>query len=291
MAENQNQEQNSRKEIKKDESRLKIIEKIAQFEKEGRWHEDVEDDPPTIPLLPDKVDYLNKKLSSRFWMKVANILARHHINTLLKKKIMIMKEVTGLEENYVPLKRKGAIITCNHFNAMDNFAVYKAIEKHVYHRELVKVCREGNYTNFPGFYGFLFKHCNTLPLSSVASTMKNFMIAVKTYLSQGRQILIYPEQAMWWNYRKPRPLTNGAFKFAAENNVPVIPFFITMSDSDVISPDGFPVQEYSVHILKPVYPKKELSVRQNADFMKEENFREWKEVYEKVYGKTLDDRR
>lgn len=282
MAEIQNQTK-----IKKDEGRLAVIEKIKQFEKEGRWHEDVEDDPPTIPLLPDKVDYLNKKLSSKFWMKFANILARHHINTLLHKKIMIMKEVTGLEENYVPLKRKGAIITCNHFNAMDNFAVYKAIEKHVYHKELVKVCREGNYTNFPGFYGFLFKHCNTLPLSSVASTMKNFMIAVKTYLSEGRQILIYPEQAMWWNYRKPRPLTNGAFKFAAENNVPVIPFFITMSDSEIIGSDGFPVQEYSVHILKPVYPKEELSVRQNAEFMKEENFREWKEVYEKVYGVEL----
>lgn len=282
MAEIQNQTK-----IKKDEGRLAVIEKIKQFEKEGRWHEDVEDDPPTIPLMPDKVDYLNKKLSSKFWMKFANILARHHINTLLHKKIMIMKEVTGLEENYVPLKRKGAIITCNHFNAMDNFAVYKAIEKHVYHKELVKVCREGNYTNFPGFYGFLFKHCNTLPLSSVASTMKNFMIAVKTYLFQGRQILIYPEQAMWWNYRKPRPLTNGAFKFAAENNVPVIPFFITMSDSEIIGSDGFQVQEYSVHILKPVYPKEELSVRQNAEFMKEENFREWKEVYEKVYGQKL----
>lgn len=286
MAEIQNQTK-----IEKDEGRLAIIEKIKQFEKEGRWHEDVEDDPPTIPLLPDKVDYLNKKLSSKFWMKFANILARHHINTLLKKKIMIIKEVSGLEENYVPIKRKGAIITCNHFNAMDNFAVYKAIEKHVYHRELVKVCREGNYTNFPGFYGFLFKHCNTLPLSSVVSTMKNFMVAVKTYLAQGRQILIYPEQAMWWNYRKPRPLTSGAFKFAAENNVPVIPFFITMSDSETIAPDGFPVQEYSVHILKPVYPKKELSVRQNTEFMKEENFREWKETYEKVYGQKLDDRR
>lgn len=286
MAEIQNQTK-----TKKDEGRLAIIEKIKQFEEEGRWHEDVEDDPPTIPLLPDKVDYLNKKFSSKFWMKFANILARHHINTLLKKKIMIMKEVTGLEENYVPLKRKGAIITCNHFNAMDNFAVYKAIEKHVYHRELVKICREGNYTNFPGFYGFLFKHCNTLPLSSVGSTMKNFMIAVKTYLSQGRQILIYPEQAMWWNYRKPRPLTNGAFKFAAENNVPVIPFFITMSDSDITGADGFPVQEYSVHILKPVFPKSEFSVRQNAEFMKKENFREWKETYEKVYGQKLDDRR
>lgn len=273
-------------EIQKDPGRLAIIEKIKQFEREERWAQDVEDDPPTIPLRPEMVDYLNEKISSRFWMKFANILARNFINSLLRKKIMILKEVKGLE-NYVEMKRKGAIITCNHFNAMDNFAVYKAIEKHVYHRELVKVCREGNYTNFPGFYGFLFKHCNTLPLSSVASTMKNFMHAVKTYLAQGRQILIYPEQAMWWNYRKPRPLTSGAFKMAAENNVPVIPFFITMQDSDIVDSDGFFVQEYTVNILKPIFPKEELSVRQNAEFMKNENYFVWKKVYEEFYGIPL----
>lgn len=273
-------------EIQKDPGRLAIIEKIKQFEREERWAQDVENDPPTIPLKPEMVDYLNEKISSRFWMKFANILARNFINSLLRKKIMILKEVKGLE-NYVEMKRKGAIITCNHFNAMDNFAVYKAIEKHVYHRELVKVCREGNYTNFPGFYGFLFKHCNTLPLSSVASTMKNFMHAVKTYLAQGRQILIYPEQAMWWNYRKPRPLTSGAFKMAAENNVPVIPFFITMRDSDIVDSDGFFVQEYTVNILKPIFPKEELSVRQNAEFMKNENYSVWKKVYEEFYGIPL----
>lgn len=273
-------------EIQKDPGRLAIIEKIKQFEREERWAQDVEDDPPTIPLRPEMVDYLNEKISSRFWMKFANILARNFINSLLRKKIMILKEVKGLE-NYVEMKRKGAIITCNHFNAMDNFAVYKAIEKHVYHRELVKVCREGNYTNFPGFYGFLFKHCNTLPLSSVASTMKNFMHAVKTYLAQGRQILIYPEQAMWWNYRKPRPLASGAFKMAAENNVPVIPFFITMQDSDIVDSDGFFVQEYTVNILKPIFPKEELSVRQNAEFMKNENYSVWKKVYEEFYGIPL----
>lgn len=273
-------------EIQKDPGRLAIIEKIKQFEREERWAQDVEDDPPTIPLKPEMVDYLNEKISSRLWMKFANILARNFINSLLRKKIMILKEVKGLE-NYVEMKRKGAVITCNHFNAMDNFAVYKAIEKHVYHRELVKVCREGNYTNFPGFYGFLFKHCNTLPLSSVASTMKNFMHAVKTYLAQGRQILIYPEQAMWWNYRKPRPLTSGAFKMAAENNVPVIPFFITMQDSDIVDSDGFFVQEYTVNILKPIFPKEELSVRQNAEFMKNENYSVWKKVYEEFYGIPL----
>jgi 1-acyl-sn-glycerol-3-phosphate acyltransferase len=272
--------------VEKDPGRVAIVKKIEQFEREEKWAVDVEDDPPAPPLLPDMVDYMNRKLSSRFWMKFANFLARNYINSLLKQRLLIIREVRGLE-NYIGLKDKGAFITCNHFNAFDNFAVYKAIEDHVYHRELVKVCREGNYTNFPGFYGFLFKHCNTLPLSSVPSTMKLFMKAVKDYLSQGRQILIYPEQAMWWNYRKPRPLTSGAYKMAAENNVPVLPFFITMKDSDIIGPDGFNVQEYTIHILKPIYPKSELSLRQNAQYMKEQNYEAWKNLYEEVYGIPL----
>ncbi len=276
----------NQKEVTKDPGRVAIVKKIEQFEKEAKWSIDVEDDPPAPPLMPEMVDYMNKKLLSYLWMKFANFLARAYINNLLNKRMMIIKEVRGLE-NYVELKNKGAFITCNHFNAFDNFAVYKAIEKHVWHRELVKVCREGNYTNFPGFFGFLFKHCNTLPLSSVPSTMKLFMHAVKSYLSQGRQILIYPEQAMWWNYRKPRPLTIGTYKMAAENNVPVLPFFITMSDSEVVGPDGFFVQEYTVHILKPIYPKPELSLRQNANYMREQNYAVWKELYEKVYNVPL----
>lgn len=82
---NQSEKEASLPAVAKDPGRVAIVEKIALFEKEGRWQEDVEDDPPTIPLTPDKVDYLNKKLSSKFWMKFANILARRHINRLIKK--------------------------------------------------------------------------------------------------------------------------------------------------------------------------------------------------------------
>lgn len=267
--------------------RVKVLKKIAQYEKEGKFSVDVEDDPPDIPLLPEQVDYMNKKLSSRILMKFANCVGRIFINKLIKDKLLVIKEVRGIE-NYVGLKHEGAILTCNHFNAFDNFAIYKAIENHVYHRELIKVIREGNFTNFPGLYGFLFRHCNTLPLSQNISTMKKFMEAVKSYLFQGRHILVYAEQAMWWNYRKPRPLTNGAFKFAADNNVPVIPFFITMSDSDRIGGDGFPIQEYTIHILEPIFPDPEKSIRQNAEYMKNRNFEAWKKVYEETYGIPLE---
>ena len=45
--------------------RKAIVEKIQELEKEGKFDVDAEDDPPTIPLEKDKVDYLNKKISSK----------------------------------------------------------------------------------------------------------------------------------------------------------------------------------------------------------------------------------
>ena len=38
---------------------------------------------------------------------------------------------------------------------------------------MYRVIREGNYTGFPGFYGVLMRHCNTLPLSSNFKTMED----------------------------------------------------------------------------------------------------------------------
>lgn len=272
--------------MEKSQDRLDILKKINDYERQGKWNLEVENDPETIELLPSKVDYLNKKLSSKIATKIANIMGTNFFETMLKNGQMIIKEIKGIE-NYLAVDG-GAMITCNHFNACDNYAVYKAILPYLGKRKLYKVIREGNYTNFPGPIGFFFRHCNTLPLSSNSETMKKFMVAVNTLLNRGEKILIYPEQAMWWNYRKPRPFKKGAFRFAVTNNKPIIPFFITMEDSENIDPNGFPVQAYTVNIFPAIYPKKELSKSENIEYLMSENFRLWKECYEDFYGKKLE---
>lgn len=265
----------------KSPERLKVLDKIAEYEKNEWWDRDVEDDPETIPLTPDKVDYLNKKLRNKIMNKISNRLAIKFFEKQIKNNNFIIKEIKGLE-NYRKVE-SGAMITCNHFNAFDNYAVFRAIRKDLGKRNLYKVIREGNYTNFPGFYGLLFRHCNTLPLSSNFDTMKNFMEAVKILLERGEKILIYPEQGMWWNYRKPRPMQNGAFKLAVKNNVPIIPVFITMEDSEFIDGDGFNVQAYTLHFLPAIYPNKDLTDKENIENMKQQNYNMWKEVYEDFY--------
>ena len=268
--------------------RVKILQKIEELEREGKFDVDAEEDPATIVLTPENIDYLRKKMSSKLKRVFANEVGEKFLDNLLKNNKLIIKEINGLEN--LSNVDTGAIVTCNHFNPFDCFTIEKVfrLSGKIEEKRLYKVIREGNYTNFPGLYGFFFRNCDTLPLSSNKRTMVEFMKAVDVLLQKGDFILIYPEQSMWWNYRKPKPLKPGAFKIAARNNVPVIPIFITMQNSEKLDEEGFPIQEYIVNIAEPIYPDENISQKENTEKMLNQNFKIWKEIYENFYGIPLE---
>lgn len=269
-------------------SRIAVLKKIEELEKAGRFDEDVEEDPPTKELKPEDIDYLHKNLKERLRTRYAFKLASWFLSVLRRNNQFIIKDIVGIE-NYRNLD-SGAIITCNHFSPLDSFvmeiAYRKSLQK-LHRRKFFRIIREGNYTSFPGFYGFLMRNCNTLPLSSNKATMKKFIKAVDKLLQKGQLILIYPEQSMWWNYRKPKPVKKGGFTFAAKNNVPILPCFITMEDSEFKDSDGLPVQKYTINIAKPIYPNPDKSLPENVEYMMDEHDNAWKEIYEKAYGVPL----
>ena len=269
-------------------SRIAVLKKIEELEKAGRFDEDVEEDPPTQELKPEDIDYLHKNLKERLRTRYAFKLASWFLSVLRRNNQFIIKDIVGIE-NYRNLD-SGAIITCNHFSPLDSFVMeiaYRKSHQKLHRRKFFRIIREGNYTSFPGFYGFLMRNCNTLPLSSNKATMKKFIKAVDKLLQKGQLILIYPEQSMWWNYRKPKPVKKGGFTFAAKNNVPVLPCFITMEDSEFKDSDGLPVQKYTINIAKPIYPNTEKSLPENVEYMMAEHNKAWKEIYEKAYGIPL----
>lgn len=269
--------------IEKAKDRLEVLKKIEELEKAGKFDIDVENDPPTIPLTPEEIDYLKKGTYSKLKNKVANKVGEKFLNDIIKENKLRIKEIKGIE--HMQQITTGAMLTCNHFNPFDAFSIEQAfrLSGQAKTKKLYKVIREGNYTNFPGFYGFLFRNCDTLPLSSNKRTMVEFMKAVDNILQRGDFILIYPEQSMWWNYKKPKPLKSGAYKLATKNKVPVLPIFITMEDSDNIGEDGFSIQEYTIHVREPIYPNETLSEKENVEKMKKKNYEVWKEVYEEFY--------
>ena len=272
-------------EMKLSPDRVEVLKRIDEYERAGRFDEDVENDPPAPQLMPDGVDYLCEKFSSKVSRRAANFVADHYFLNLIKKGQLVIDEVRG--EEHLHALQKGAIVTCNHFHPYDNYAVFHCIRKALPKKYLYKVIREGNYTNFPGLYGFFFRHCNTLPLSSNRRTMMNFMSAVNTLLKQGESILIYPEQGMWWNYKKPRPFKVGGFKMAYKAGVPVLPIFITMTDDTRLDGSGYPIQRYTLHIMPPIYPDESLGEKVGAEKMKDEAFALCKAKYEEVYGVPL----
>ena len=268
--------------MEKAKDRIEVLDRIKEYEKNGWWDKAVENDPPSKVLMPNKIDYLNKKLSSKIATFFANKVGTKFFENMIKNNQFIIKKVNGIE-NMLAVKG-GAIITSNHFNACDNYAIYRAMKPHYPKKfRLWKIIREGNYTNSPPPFGFIMRNCNTLPLSSNTEAMKKFLNATKELLKRGEKILIYPEQNMWWNYRKPRPTKNGGYRLAVNNNVPIVPVFITMEDSEFMGGDGFPIQEYTINFMPAIYPKQDLNKKENIEYMQEENYRLCKECYEDFY--------
>ncbi len=271
----------------KHQDRLEVLKRIEQYEKEKKWDIDAENDPPAPVLMPDKVDFLHEKWSSRVARRFAFAGATRFMKKILKNKQLIIEDIIGLEN--LSSITTGKIVTCNHFNAMDTFAVqYATLKAGIKKTDLYRVIREGNYTNFPGFFGMLMRNCNTLPLSSNMETMKLFYRAVEAVLRWDKTLVVYPEKAMWWNYKKPRKIKDGVFKMSFRTGVPVVPMFITMRDSDIMEDNGFYTQKYTIHIFPAIYPDPEKTRAENISIMHKKHFEYWKNCYESFYNTKYD---
>ncbi len=260
--------------------RLEILSRIRELEKAGgdSFYIDVEPDPPGHPLAPDEVDYLQKKFSSRwhaFWTRCIAALAQIYCRRDLKIRLVGEENLAGISG--------GAILTSNHFSKFENLAVKEVADRIPGKHRFFRVIKGSNYF-LPGIIGYLMKHCDTLPLSTNLKTARLFAEALTEILKNDGLVLIYPEQAMWWNYRKPRPFKPGAFFYAAKNMVPIVPLFVTMEDQDTLDEYNFPKQAYTVHIMPPIYPDPAKPFRQNEREMLQKNQQLCHDKYREIYG-------
>ncbi len=182
----------------------------------------------------------------------------------------------------------GAIITSNHFNPLDNTIVRETMLR-AYHEGIFIVSQESNFA-MNGLLGFFMKYVDTIPITDNLSFMKRYFVpTLARLLKHGRKILIYPEQEMWVNYRKPRPLKRGAYYYAAQNMVPIISCFVeieTIPGKKTVG--GFYRNRYTMHVLPMIWPDPAKSVRENSKNMMETDYQQKKDAYEKAYGKPLD---
>lgn len=271
--------------MEKSPERLEILSRMEKLENQGIFDQDVENDPPELELFPDQVDYLHKKLKTKIMTHLTLKAGVKFLQSQIDAGNFVIKEIIGTEN--LPDKKQGAIVTCNHFNPLDNFVVLKGLMPSLKKGRFWKVIREGNYTNPPKGFEMFMKYGDTLPISRNRKTMHNLMQAIDILLKRGDKVLVYPEKALWWNYRKPRPFKIGAFKFAVNAGVPVIPMFITMEDTDKIGGDGFPIQAYTVHIGECLKADENLTAKENINMLMEKNYQFCVDTYEKFYNTKL----
>lgn len=255
--------------------------KEERFELIGLFNEDTNEnsmnnaEPVTADFQYIKKGFKNS-IKHWFYLSCQNIYAH-----LINKKLTNLKVV----KNKNAKKIKGAIVTCNHISLCDSFAVRKAIGSNFYY-----VAAEFN--NFKGYLGKLARNSGYIPLPNglEKEKLRKFNSAISYYLSKRKKILIYPEQSMWRDYKKPRPMKNGAFRYAVQNNVPILPLFITIKDKEQsVDENGLKnLGDYTIHVLDPIHPKPKLNAKENIEYLRKENFRVWQELYEKTYHTPLE---
>lgn len=180
----------------------------------------------------------------------------------------------------------GALITSNHFGPLENTAIRKLVWK-LGKRRLYVISQETNFA-MDGPIGFLMNYADTVPLAEDAQYLTRKLPGVLRELTDaGQYVLIYPEQEMWFNYRKPRPCKRGAYLFAAKLGLPVISCFVGMTDLPRHDTGDFSKVRYTVRVLGVLTPDPDKSVKQNSVDMCERDMALKRAAYEAFYGKPL----
>ena len=258
---------------------------IMKAVSEGRFNDKTEPFDPEWerePLKAEILRYVDRLDSPAF--KLKNRVARIIVDIWRRKWSDGINEIRGME------KLRGvngpAFITCNHFNPFDN-GILRRMALDAGRGRLWAVSEGTNFV-MGGLQGFVLRNIDVIPIINEPSYMNGkFCELLQRQLDRNRFILIYPEQEMWFNYRKPRPGKRGAFLFAARFNVPVIPCFIEMQELPRMVTPQFHNVKLILHILDPIYPDPALSPRENSFRMCEQDYEEKKQAYQRSYGKPL----
>ncbi len=191
---------------------------------------------------------------------------------------------TGLEN--LDSVEGGAIITSNHFNPIDTTIVRSAMKKAG--RDRMFIVSQVENLAMKGFLGFFTNYTDILPISRDKQYMaRQFPTLLGDVLKNGHLTLIYPEEEMWLNYRKPRRPKRGAYYYAAKFNVPIISCFIEIREKEGMETPEFAKTRYIVHVLPTIYPPAGVSLREASQIMMKQDFLQKKDAYEEAYGKKL----
>lgn len=147
-------------------------------------------------------------------------------------------------------KVKGGMVTiCNHVQGMDCSFVVQAVAPRNLFYPTIKTNLE--------LWGlrWLIKVCGGLPIPETPKALRVFNTCIQELLARGNVVHVYPEGVLFPYYLKGiRKFHRGAFKYAYDGNVPVVPMVITFRKQKglrkLLNKKPLP----TMTVLEPVYP-------------------------------------
>lgn len=168
----------------------------------------------------------------------------------------------------------GKITVCNHVNTLDCCLMGLAnLPEKLYFTSL-----ESNF-QIP-VVRHLIKLLNTIPIPTKPSCKKDFIEAVDTLLQNGSTIHFYPEGSLWPYYKKIRNFKTGAFDFAVQNNVPIVPCIICYRKPTGIRKLFKKKDCITVKILEPELPNTSLNKKESVIELKNRVHKKMEKVSE-----------
>lgn len=261
------------------EKQRDILKRQAEFEVQGKLNDHVEEITwEHVDRVTADFDFVPKRFSFRLWSALVRLIVGLILGPVLNK-IACGTTVKG-RKNLKGIK--SAIVTCNHVHDLDNLMVRQAVRGHSLYIAV------GEFNNFNNFIGKIMRGGGTLPLSQNITAMRNFSSAVRDLLARNCYVLFYPEGALWWRYEKPRPYMTGAFHYAVQSNVPVIPTFITYKRAGWLRRHIYSTKKVmTINVLPPVYCPKGLDRHDAIEHLRDKTFEAVKAFYEAYYHKPL----
>jgi 1-acyl-sn-glycerol-3-phosphate acyltransferase len=266
--------------------REQVIHNIKRAVLEGRFNDKVEVNDPVLDEAQIRTllyRFLKHRQSPVYGVR--NFIARR-IADIFTFRMSRDIRIEGLE-NLKDVRQGAAIITSNHFSPFENCIIRHLLSTE-HKGQLAAVSQDTNFA-MKGFKGFLLKYIDAVPLSRNKEYMATFFYEqLKELTDKNRWILMYPEQEMWFNYRKPRPCKRGAYFYAHKLQVPVISCFVEILEKPEVDESGFNGLQYVLHVLNPILPDATLNCKEDSLRMADIDYRQKTEAYEKAYGKSLD---
>ncbi len=187
-------------------------------------------DNPHAHIVKNKIPCIDKEISPDYSFVNENFLFRIWARLLRRVTIAFLGpwikyryrlEIKG-KENIKKVRNQGVVVTINHVHNFDNLLVGTKI---LSHRKCFFITLKDN-INTP-FIGFFLKTLGGVPIPTKPKALNSFEKAINKILQEKNALLVCPEASLWPFYRGIRPFKKGAFRFAVNNNVSILPIVIT----------------------------------------------------------------